>query len=115
MVGKAATVFAENVPKLGVVQQRPYLRVVGALEVVARLSRSSRLQQDLEVLFRVARDPRAVERVAEQRAPTARRRADEVGEPRHRPVPGQSPQSVHPSHVISPLIRLPLIITTFHL
>jgi hypothetical protein len=43
MLGVPAAVLAENVPKLGIVQECPYLRVVGALEVVARLSRSSRL------------------------------------------------------------------------
>ncbi|MBD0353740.1 MAG: hypothetical protein ICV58_01010 [Rubrobacteraceae bacterium] len=78
MLGVPATVFAEYVLKLGVVQQHPYLRVVGALEVVARLTRPSRLQENLEVLVRVARDPRGVECVTQQRAPTARRRADEI-------------------------------------
>ncbi len=80
MLGVPAAVFAEDAPKLGIVQERPYLRVVGALEVVARLSRLSRLQQNLEMLLRVARYPRGVEGIPEQRAPTAQRRADEVGE-----------------------------------
>src|SRR5215213_3226830 len=58
--GVTATVLTQNVLELGIVQKRPYLRVVRSLEVVARLSRPSRLQQHLEVLIRVARDPRAV-------------------------------------------------------
>jgi hypothetical protein len=78
MFGVPATVFAEYVLEFGIVQQRPYLRVVGALEVVARLTRLPRLQQDLEVLVGVARDPRSVEGITQQRAPTARRRADEI-------------------------------------
>jgi hypothetical protein len=43
MLGVSATVLAENVLKLGIVQERPYLRVVGALEVIAWLTRPSRL------------------------------------------------------------------------
>src|SRR5829696_9465416 len=78
MLGVPAAVLAENVPKLGIVQERPYLRVVGALKVVARLSRPSRLQQNLEVLLRTTREPRVPERLGEERAPATRRRADEI-------------------------------------
>ena len=62
MLGVPAAVLAQNVPELRIVQQRPYLGVVGALEVVARLPALARLQQDLEVLLRMTRYPRVVER-----------------------------------------------------
>src|SRR5215210_214463 len=62
MLGVPATVLAKYAPELGVVQKCPHLGVVGALEVVARLPGLPRLQQDLEVLRRMARDPRVVER-----------------------------------------------------
>ena len=62
VLGVPAAVLAQDVPELGIVQQRPYLGVVGALEVVARLPALPRLQQDLEVLLRVARYPRVIER-----------------------------------------------------
>ena len=39
MLGVTAAVLAENVPKLRIIKERPYLRVVGTLEVVAWLSR----------------------------------------------------------------------------
>src|SRR3712207_4092548 len=84
MLGVATTVLTQNLPELGVVQQRPYLRVDGALEVVGRLPRLPCLQQHLEVFRRAARDPRSLQRVAQQRVPTARRRADEVGHSRNR-------------------------------
>src|SRR3712207_1247244 len=106
MRGVPATVLAENVPKTRVVQERPYLRVVGALEVVARLTRPTRLEQDLEVLLRVTRDPRRVERVAEQRAPTARRRADEVRRLRHHRARPPHP-NFGSTHALPPLVIQP--------
>src|SRR5215212_1071775 len=103
MLGVPAAVLAEDVPKLGVVQQRPYLRIVGALEVVARLPRLPSLQQHLEVLRRAARNPRALEGVTQQRAPAARRRADEVRHLRNRHARSSYP-AVCLSHPPSPLV-----------
>ena len=80
MFGVPAAVLAENVLKLGVVQEGLYLRIVGALKVVTWLSRLSRLQQDLEVLLRTTRDPSVPERSGEKRAPATRRGANEIGE-----------------------------------
>src|SRR5215213_3693595 len=103
MLGVPATVLAEDVPKLGVVQQRPYLWIVGALEVVARLPRLPSLKQHLEVLCRAARNPRALEGVTQQRAPAARRRADEVRHLRNRHARSSYPNACL-SHLPSPLI-----------
>src|SRR3712207_7411722 len=80
MLGVATTVLTQNLPELGVVQQRPYLRVVGVLEVVARLPRLPCLQQHLEVFRRAARDPRALQRVTQQRASAARRSEEHTSE-----------------------------------
>src|SRR5215211_99987 len=78
MLGVPATVLAQNVSELGIVEQRPHLRVVGALEVVPWLPGLPRLEQDLEVLLRVTRYPRVVERRTKQRAPATRRRTDQI-------------------------------------
>src|SRR5829696_619017 len=82
MFGVPATILAHSVPELWIVEERPHFRVVGALEVVARLSGPARLEQDLEVLLGVARYPCVVERRAKQRTPAARRRTDQVRQPR---------------------------------
>src|SRR5215212_1064369 len=94
MLGVPATVLAQNIPELGIVEQRPHLRVVGALEVVPRLPGLPRLEQDLEVLLGVTRYPSVVEGRAKQRTPATRRRADQIRQ--RRPCePGSS------THILS--------------
>jgi len=62
MLGVPAPVLAQNVPELRIIEQRPHLRIVGTLEIVARPPGLPRLEQDLEVLPRVASYPRVIER-----------------------------------------------------
>src|SRR5215217_1691749 len=108
MLGVAAPVLAENVPELRVVKERPYLRVVGALEVIARLPGPPRLEQNLEVLLGVARYPRVVERRTQQRAPAARRRADQIRElGLHRATASDSPD-------LLPIKLLPQYVINLH-
>jgi hypothetical protein len=78
MLGVPATILAQDVPELWIAEERPHFRVVGALKVVARLPLPPRLEQDLEMLFRVTGYPRVVERRAKQRTPAARRRTDQI-------------------------------------
>src|SRR5215208_3393824 len=93
MLGVPATVLAQNVPELWIIEERPHFRVVGALEVVARLPGLPRLEQDLEMLFRLTRHPRVIERRAKQGTPAARRRTDQIRQRR----PSELGSSTHKS------------------
>lgn len=78
MLSVASSVLAEHVLKLRVVQKRPYLWIIGASEVVARLPGLSCLQKNFEVLLRTTRDLGIAQRLGEERASTTRRCADKV-------------------------------------
>jgi hypothetical protein len=60
-------------------EQLEHLRIVDALEVLARLARAPAAAQRLEVLVGMAGDAGRVEQIAEQRAAAARRGAEQVG------------------------------------